>query len=126
MRDFWAGQEVTGEQKCRAMRACKIALNTNHYAGIGDVNKRTFELAGIGAFQLTDERQALHDYLTPGVEVATFRGPAELRDQVAYYLTRPAERAAIAEQGQKRAHRDHTFERRLRTLLTTVGLPVTG
>ena len=126
VRDFWAGQEVSGEEKCRAMRACKIALNTNHYAGIGDVNKRTFELAGIGAFQLTDERQALRDYLTPGVEVATFRGPADLRDKVAYYLDRPAERAAIAEQGQKRAHRDHTFERRLRTLLTTVGLPSTG
>ena len=126
VRDFWAGQEVTGDEKCRAMRACKIALNTNHYAGIGDVNKRTFELAGIGAFQLTDERAALHDYLQPGHEVATFSGPRDLRDKVAHYLARPEERAAIAARGQARAHRDHTFERRLTTLLATVGLPITG
>lgn len=126
VRDFWAGQEVTGDEKCRAMRACKIALNTNHYAGIGDVNKRTFELAGIGAFQLTDERAALKDYLVPGREVATFSGPADLRAKVAYYLAHPEERAAIAARGQARAHREHTFERRLTTLLSTVGLPPTG
>lgn len=30
VREFWAGQEVTGDQKCKAMRACRIALNTNH------------------------------------------------------------------------------------------------
>jgi spore maturation protein CgeB len=124
--EYWAGREVTGDEKCKAMRACKIALNTNHYAGIGDVNKRTFELAGIGAFQLTDERAALDDYFVPDLEVATFRGPKDLRDKVAYYLARPQERAAIAVRAQQRAHRDHTFERRLTTLLGTLGLPLTG
>lgn len=126
VRDHWAGREVSSDDKCRAMRACKIALNTNHYAGIGDVNKRTFELAGIGAFQLTDERSALATYLTPDLEVVTFRGPKELRDKVLYYLDRPEERAAIAERAHLRAHRDHTFERRLTTLLQTVGLPATA
>ena len=76
--------------------------------------------------QLTDERAALGDYLVPGEEVATFRGPAELVDKVAYYLARPDERRRIAERAHLRAHRDHTFERRLRSLLQTVGLPITG
>ncbi|MFO0572667.1 MAG: glycosyltransferase [Polyangia bacterium] len=119
---FWAGREVTGDDKCRAMRACRIALNTNHYAGIGDVNKRTFELAGIGAFQLTDEREALRSYLEPGVEVATFTGRADLADKVRYYLARPEERARIAAAGCARAHREHTFVHRLRVLLGTIGL----
>ena len=126
VRDYWAGKVVLGDEKCKAMRACKIALNTNHYAGIGDVNKRTFELAGIGAFQLTDARDALADYLTPGQEVATFSGPADLREKVRYYLARPQERAAIAEAARVRAHREHTFERRLQTLLQTAGLPLRG
>lgn len=121
VHDFWAGQEVTGDQKCRSMRACKIALNTNHYAGIGDVNKRTFELAGIGAFQLTDERAALADYLTPGLEVATFTGRADLADKVRYYLDRPEERARIAAAACARAHREHTFAHRLRALLQKIG-----
>lgn len=121
VHDFWAGREVVGDEKCKAMRACRIALNTNHYAGIGDVNKRTFELAGIGAFQLTDERAALADYLEPGVEVATFTGRDDLADKVRYYLARPEERARIASAGWARARRDHTFAHRLKTLLEKIG-----
>ncbi len=122
VHDHWAGAVVLGDDKCKAMRAAKIALNTNHYAGIGDVNKRTFELAGIGAFQLTDERAALVDYFEPGREVATFRGRGDLLDKVRYYLERPEERAAIAARAQARAHREHTFAERLRTLLRILGM----
>jgi spore maturation protein CgeB len=125
VRAHWAGKEVVGEEKCKAMRAAKIALNTNHYAGIGDVNKRTFELAGIGAFQLTDARSALGDYFEVGQEVATFTGRGDLLEKVRYYLDRPSERARIAAAAQKRAHRDHTFSARLQVLLKTVGLSAT-
>jgi spore maturation protein CgeB len=120
LRQHWAGKEVGGDEKCRAMRAAKIALNTNHYAGIGDVNKRTFELAGIGAFQLTDERAALAQYFEPGREIATFTGRADLLEKIRHYLARPDERARIAEAGQRRAHRDHTFSARLSQLLKTI------
>lgn len=125
-RDFWAGRVVLGDEKCRAMLSCRIALNTNHYAGIGDVNKRTFELCGIGAFQLTDERAALGKYFEPGKEIVTFTGRGDLREKVEHYLARPEERAEIARRGRERAHRDHTFERRLESLLRTVGLPPRG
>lgn len=123
VEEFWAGKVVLGDDKCRAMLACKIALNTNHYAGIGDVNKRTFELAGIGAFQLTDDRAALRRYFEPGVEVATFTGRADLRDKVQHYLGKPELRAEMARRARERAHREHTFEHRLEQLLKTVGLP---
>lgn len=120
VRRQWAGQSVIGDEKCVAMRAAKIALNTNHYAGISDVNKRTFELAAMGAFQLTDDRPALSNYFVVGEEVVTFRGRADLLDRVRYYLARPAERARIAAAGQTRAHRDHTFAARLRVILQTL------
>jgi len=122
VHDFWAGKVVQGDEKCKAMRAAAIALNTNHYAGIGDVNKRTFELGGMGAFQLTDHRPALSEYFEIGSEVVTFEGRADLREKVEYYLARPEERQRIAEAATKRAHRDHTFEKRLEVLLKTVGL----
>lgn len=120
--DFWAGKVVQGDEKCKAMLAAKIALNTNHYAGIGDVNKRTFELGGMGAFQLTDNRPALHEYFEVGKEVVTFDGRADLKEKVQYYLARPEERQRIAQAAAERAHRDHTFEKRLAVLLRTVGL----
>ena len=100
------------------MLAAKIALNTNHYAGIGDVNnKRTFELGGMGAFQLTDNRPALNEYFEVGKEVVTFDGRADLKEKVQYYLARPDERQRIAQAAAERAHRDHTFEKRLEVLL---------
>lgn len=126
VKKYWAGSTVIGDEKCKAMRAARIALNTNHYAGIGDVNKRTFELAGIGAFQLTDERAALADYLVPGVEVATFRGRGDLLEKVRYYLARPEEREAIAAAGQRRAHREHTFTARLVALFERLGVSPYG
>ena len=117
IQQHWAGREIVGDEKCRAMQVAKIALNTNHYAGIQDVNKRTFELAAVGAFQLTDDRPALSRYFIPGQEVATFAGRADLLDKVRYYLAHPEERLRIAQAGQARAHRDHTFAARLRVIL---------
>jgi spore maturation protein CgeB len=116
VKDHWAGREILGDEKCRAMQVTKIALNTNHYAGIADINKRSFELAAMGAFQLTDDRPALARYFVPGEEVATFAGAADLLDKVRYYLAHPEERARIAHAGQIRAHRDHTFVARLRVI----------
>jgi spore maturation protein CgeB len=122
VHEFWAGKVVQGDEKCKAMCAAKIALNTNHYAGIGDVNKRTFELGGMGAFQLTDNRPALNEYFEVGKEVVTFDGRADLLEKVQYYLARPDERQQIAAAAARRAARDHTFEKRLEVLLQTVGL----
>ena len=122
VHNFWAGKVVQGDEKCKAMLAAKIALNTNHYAGIGDVNKRTFELGGMGAFQLTDNRPALNEYFEVGKEVVTFDGRADIREKVQYYLARPEERQQIAKAAAKRALRDHTFEKRLEVLLRTVSL----
>jgi len=55
---------VFGLQKSAAMRAARVALNTNHFSELGGVNKRTFELGGMGAFQLTDG-PAIADYFEP-------------------------------------------------------------
>lgn len=99
-------------EKSAAMRVTKIGLNTNHFAELGGVNKRTFELGGMGAFQLTDGPRAA-DHYEPGVECVTFRGPEDLVDKVRHYLNRPEERAEIARRGLLRAWRDHTYQKRL-------------
>lgn len=99
-------------EKSAAMGVTKIALNTNHFAELGGVNKRTFELGGMGGFQLTDGPCAA-DHFEPGVECVTFRGPDDLLEKVRHYLARPEERAAIARRGLLRAWRDHTYQKRL-------------
>lgn len=110
---------VFGRKKSAAMRAAKVALNTNHFSELGGVNKRTFELGGMGAFQLTDG-PALGEYYEPDVECATFHGPDELLEKVRYYLARPAERAEIARRGLFRSFREHTYHHRLNEIFERV------
>ncbi len=59
----------------------------------------------------------LAEHFEPEVEVATFANVDELIDKTIYYLRNPAAAAAIAERGQLRAHRDHTYEHRLKEIL---------
>ena len=110
---------VRGKPKSAAMRVAAIALNTNFYAELGGVNKRTFELAAMGTFQLTDA-PAIAEYLTPGLECATFQGPNDLVEQVRHWLALPAERAACARRGLVRAFREHSYHHRLNEMFERI------
>jgi len=110
---------VHGLAKSEAMLGAKIALNTNHFAELGGVNVRTFELCGMGAFQLTDG-PAVQDYFTPGAEVATFAGSADLLEKVRWYLSQADERSTIAKKGLLRAWSEHTFQHRLNQLFASI------
>jgi spore maturation protein CgeB len=112
----FTGRVVLGEEKSKAMRAAKIVLNNNHYANISGVNKRTFEMAGIGAFQITDA-PGVTDVFEKDVEIVTFDTRRDLKEKVDYYLAHPSERMEIAERAQRRAHAEHTFARRWQEIL---------
>jgi hypothetical protein len=118
---MFTGHYVAGDEKCRAMLAAKIALNPNHYAEIAGTNKRTFELAAIGAFQLTDT-PALSDVFEPGTEVAQYDTVEELLEKLDYYLARPELRQEMARKSQVRAHSEHTYEHRWTAMIETLGL----
>ncbi len=110
---------VRGLEKSATVARFRIAFNSCHFGELGGVNKRTFELAGMGAFQLTDGVAVGH-YLEPEKEVATFRGRADLVEKVDYYLDRPALRSEIAEAGLQRAWREHTWAHRCNELFERV------
>lgn len=114
---------VSGEVKCRAMLAAKIVLNANHYAEIAGTNKRTFEVAAIGAFQLTDT-PALSDVFAPNLEIATFEDQADMLEKIDYYLARPELRIEMAKRSHARAHREHTYAHRWTAKMMAVGLGV--
>jgi spore maturation protein CgeB len=84
------------------------------------VNPRTFELAAAGGFQLVDERSLLAECFEAEREVVTFRNPRELKEKIAYYTDRPAERQAIADRARARALRDHTYDQRIRQMLSII------
>lgn len=113
---------VAEEEKAKAFNAAKIVLNTMHYGEIEGVNCRLFEAAGCGAFQIADWKPALPDLFDPENEIVTFHTRKELKEKVDYYLVHPEERQEIADRAYTRAHRDHTYEIRLKKMLDVLGL----
>jgi spore maturation protein CgeB len=107
----FTGVYVTGDEKCKAMLAAKIVLNQVHYAEIGGTNKRTFEVAAIGAFQLTDA-PASAEFFDPETEVPRFETLREMLERIEHFLARPDLRRAMAERASRRAHAEHTYEHR--------------
>ena len=109
---------VFGEDKARAARAARICLNTLHYGEVDGLNARAFEIAGCGGFQLLTLVPVLAEHFDIDQEVVAFNSIDELLEKIRYYLDHPQLGAAIAARGQLRAHRDHTYEKRLRSILT--------
>jgi spore maturation protein CgeB len=121
MRRHFTGRYVAGDDKCKAMLAAKVVLNQNHYAEIAGTNKRTFEVAAIGAFQLTDT-PALADVFDPATEVAAFDTQRDMLDKIDFYLREPELRRTMAARAQARAHAQHTYEHRWTAHLLALGL----
>lgn len=76
------------------------------------VNPRTFELAGLGCFQLSDRRSLLPLHLVQGREIATFRDEAELSAMITYFLRHPEARATIVENARQKIYQQHLYEHR--------------
>lgn len=114
---------VTGDEKCKAMLAARIVLNANHFAEIAGTNKRTFEVAAIGAFQLTDT-PALADVFDPDREVAQFDSAAEMVEKIDFYLARPELRAEMSARSRARALREHTYAHRWVAKMLALGLDI--
>jgi spore maturation protein CgeB len=118
----WTREYVAGRTKALAFRGAKIVLNTMHYGEIRGVNTRLFEATACGGFVLSHRGPDIEQYFTPGEEFAVFDTRRELAEAIHHYLNADNERRAIAKAGQLRAHRDHTYPRRLRELLQIVGM----
>lgn len=75
-------------------------------------NMRLFEATGVGTCLITDWKDNLHDLFEPDREVVTYRSPQECVEKVKWLLEHPQEREAIAQAGQTRTLKDHTFDQR--------------
>jgi spore maturation protein CgeB len=69
-----------------------------------------------------DWKPGLPELFEPEREVVTFRTHQELRAKVDYYLAHAAERDEIADRSYARAHREHTYEKRLEKMFEILGL----
>lgn len=123
---MYQGRPVYNDVKARAFLGAKIVLNNLHYGEIRGLNARTFEAAGIGAFQIVDWRPGLSQLFEDGKEIVSFTGISDMKNKIDYYLTHDEERNQIANAGKKRAYSEHTYKHRLQMLLDILAGNVKG
>lgn len=104
----------------RSIHDDSINVNTTKKIPALSVNPRTFEIASCGAFQLSDFRQETGQLYALGTEIASYTSHDELIHKIGYYLHNEVERQAIALNGLARTKRDHTYHKRLSTLLSII------
>jgi spore maturation protein CgeB len=116
-RAVHTGRCVFGEDKARVFRSAAGVLNTMHPAEVAGVNSRLFEAAGCGAAVLTEFRPTVPELFDIGDEVLAFRDFDELIDQATRLLTDTGLTAQLGDAAARRAHRDHTYDLRVATIL---------
>lgn len=72
-------------------------------------NMRLYEATGVGTCLLTDWKENLSTIFEPDIEVVAYRSAEEAVEKVGYLLAQDDERCRIAEAGQRRTLKDHTF-----------------
>ncbi|MBZ0255090.1 glycosyltransferase [bacterium] len=101
-----------------AFASAKINLNIHSVQCRGSLNQRDFNASVAGGFLLSDWVPAVAKYFKPSIEAAYWSDANDLKMQVAYYLEQPEERREITEQGAMRVQHNHTYQHRVRDLLS--------
>jgi hypothetical protein len=105
----------------RVLYNASIALNHHiSVAGRYANNMRLYEATGVGTLLLTDSKDNLATLFAKGKEVVAYRSPEEALELVDYYLGHEEERKAIAQAGQARTLREHTYRHRMEEFIDMV------
>ena len=121
------GARIDTETCQKVFNASAVNLNLHSWAGAGFdpdgdfVNPRTFELAACGGFQLADRRSLMPDLFAEN-EIAILSSPEALPGEISRWLHEPAQRVAMAAQARRRVLAEHTYQHRMRDLLSRIGV----
>lgn len=98
----------------------KINLNITIRSIQTGLSQRVWDVLGCGGFLLTNYQMEIPEYLEIGKDLVCFENVAELKEKVAYYLTREEERMEIAAHGYETVKMKHTCRHRIAEMLKIV------
>jgi spore maturation protein CgeB len=106
--------------------SAKIVLNI-HYGFnspdkryVSQAANRVFEILGCGAFELTDDTPDVRAVFEDGKHLATYSTVEELKEKLRLYLNDPLQREAIARAGRNEVLAKHTYDHRMREILSLI------
>lgn len=108
---------LLGDRMVRGLASMSISWNRNI---ADDLNARTFETLGAGAFLLTNSGPGLGECFAVGEHLDTYRDLPECIEKVRYYLGHPEERERIAKAGHEHCREHHSDVARARQLVKII------
>jgi spore maturation protein CgeB len=82
------------------------------------VNQRVFDIPMSGSLVISDYQEDLSLLFEPGTEAVCYHNGEELRSMISRYMNNPADRNKIICAAQKKILAEHTYEARIRKMLT--------
>lgn len=116
------GETLRRQRKADIFRRSRVVLNNLHPAEFAGANCRVFEGAGAGGVVLTESREGMNELFRDGSELLTFGSFEELVEKSEFLLRSRSDGAAIGDAAALRAHRDHTYEHRLKQIFDSLDL----
>jgi spore maturation protein CgeB len=120
LRACYRGQ-AWGADQYRVLARSQVTLNYHiDVAGSYANNLRLYEATGVRTCLLTDWKVNLSDLFQEDVEIVAYRSADECVEKTLYLLEHEDERQAMADAGQRRTLRDHTYAQRVGKLVQAV------
>lgn len=101
----------------------KINLNISLRSIHTGIPLRAFEILGSGGFLLSNYQADFADCYVDGEDYVSFGSKEDMLNKIEYYLTHEKERQEIAANGLRRTIENHTYEHRLKEMLTLCNYP---
>jgi hypothetical protein len=110
-----------GIEMYRVLARSRIAINYHiELSGPFANNMRLYETTGVGTLLVTDWKQNLREMFEPGAEVIAYQSADECVEKITRLLNHEEERVRIAQAGQARTLREHTYHSRMSELVALV------
>jgi spore maturation protein CgeB len=120
------GAHTTPAEWLKIYSSSKIVLAT-HYQDpenrfpVYQASPRIFEVLACRAFLICDDQKDVFSLFKDGIDLVRFLDAADLDNKIRYYLAHSEERKAIADQGREAVLARHTYQDRIKELLTKIG-----
>jgi spore maturation protein CgeB len=119
------GKETTPEIWRKIYSAAKIVICIHYQDSSGKVkcyqaSPRVYEALACKAFLVVDDQKDVRMLFKDRQDLVIFKGIAELREILKYFLEHPQEREKISRQGREKVLQEHTYLKRIKDLLKTV------
>lgn len=110
--------KVTFEESLKIFYSTRINLNITLRSIESGIPLRIFDIMSVGGFVLSNWQPEIPELFEEGKEIVTFKTPEEMLEKVDYYLNHEEERLEIAVNGYRKVKECHTFEHRLKKIIS--------